>query len=403
MSAQTYHIIRGTVIAVVFGACFLWLVIRSFKKSDDPQLLLFKWFLTALIVGFMAWQVGPMVKSQNSSIAISGVFVTVFCGWALAAIWRRNLANIIARPIGSLYDGGNDEIEARPMYSFAVTKRKRGKYTEAVAEVRKQLEKFPTDVEGHLLLAEIQAENLNDVPGAQVTIHRLCNQSGHSPSNIALALNFLADWHLKFNQDRDAAQAALEKVIQLCPDTEFSVMASQRIARLGTTGHLLSPHDRQRLSLHEGVKDIGLLQSSAYLMPKETDPAKRAAEYVKHLEQHPLDTEAREELAMIYSEHFQRADLAIDQLEQLVNCPNQPDKRIARWLNSIADLQIKRNSDLDSARATLQRIIEKFPRAAAAENAQRRLDLLKLSLKATEEKQGVKMGNYEQDIGLKRG
>lgn len=401
MSTQTYHIIRGTVIAVVFGACFLWLVIRAFKKSDDPQLLLFKWFLSALIIGFMAWQVGPMVKSQSSSVAISGVFVTVFCGWALAAIWRRNLANLVAKPIGSLYDGGDQEVEPHPFYSIAQAKRGKGKYTEAVAEIRRQLEKFPTDVEGHLLLAEIQAENLNDVSGAQVTIHRLCNQPGHGPSSIALALNFLADWHLKFNQDRDAAQAALEKIIQLCPDTEFSVMASQRIGRLGTTEHLLSPHDRQRLHLHEGVKDIGLLQSSAHLMPKETDPAKRAAEYVKHLEQHPLDTEAREELAMIYAEHFQRTDLAIDQLEQLVNCPNQPDKRIARWLNSIADLQIKHNSDLDAARATLQRIIEKFPRAAAAENAQRRLDLLKLSLKASEEKQGVKMGTYEQNIGLK--
>jgi len=402
MSAPTYNFIRGTVIAAVFGVCFLWLVIRAFKKSDDPQLLLFKWFLTALVIGFMAWQVGPMVKSQNSSVAISGVFVTVFCGWALAAIWRRNLANIIAKPIGSLYDGGNDEIEARPMYSFAVTKRKRGKYDEAVAEIRRQLEKFPTDVEGHLLLAEIQAENLNDVPGAQVTIHRLCNQPGHSPRNVALALNYLADWHLKLAQDREAARQALEKIIGLCADTEFSAMASQRIGRLGTTEHLLSPHDRQRLSLREGVKDIGLLQSSAHVVPKETDPAKRAAEYVKHLEQHPLDTEAREELAKLYAEHFQRVDLAIDQLEQLVNCPNQPDKRVVHWLNAIADLQIKHNSDLDSARATLQRIIEKIPRAAAAENAQRRLDLLKLSLKANEEKQGVKMGTYEQNIGLKR-
>ncbi len=394
MSDRTYHILCGVVAFLVWAVLF----IRSLKRSDDPMWLISKWIFTAITLGFMIWKIIPLALSNP----FMGVPFVAACGVIFAAIWRRSIANIIAKPFGSLYDGGDQEVEPRPMYSIAVAKRKKGKYSEAVAEIRRQLEKFPTDVEGHLLLAEIQAENLNDVPGAEVTIHRLCNQPGHSPRNVALALNFLADWHLKFSQDRDAAQAALEKIIQLCPDTEFSVMASQRIGRLGTTGHLLSPHDRQRLHLHEGVKDIGLLQSSTHLMPKETDPAKRAVEYVKHLEQHPLDTEAREELAMLYAEHFQRVDLAIDQLEQLVNCPNQPDKRIARWLNSIADLQIKHNSDLDAARATLQRIIEKFPRAAAAENAQRRLDLLKLSLKASEEKQGVKLGTYEQDIGLKR-
>lgn len=402
MSSQTFHIIRGVAIVMVAGAFVVWVFIRAFKRSDDPEQLLFKWFLTALVVGFIVWQVGPLVQSNDPSAAYVGVPLTAFCGLVLAAIWRRNIANFVAKPIGSLYDGGNDEIEARPMYSFAVTKRKRGKYNEAIAELRKQLAKFPNDVEGQMLLAEIQAENLNDLAGAQVTIQRMCGQPGHSPGNIALAWNTLADWHLKYSQDREAARQALEKIIETLPDSEFAALASQRVAHLAPTEHLIASHDRPRLHLHTGVQDVGLLQSSAHLVPKTGDPAALAADHVKHLEQHPLDTERREKLAMIYAEHFQRADMAIDQLEQLVNCPNQPDKRVVHWLNAIADLQIKHNSDLDSARATLQRIIEQFPKSAAADTAQRRRDLLKLSLKANETKQDVKMGNYEQDIGVKR-
>ena len=75
------------------------------------------------------------------------------------------------------------------------------------------------------------AENLNDLPGAHVTIERLCAQSGHAPANLAMALNQLADWHLQLAKDRDAAQRSLEKIIELLPETEMSLQAAQRIAR----------------------------------------------------------------------------------------------------------------------------------------------------------------------------
>jgi len=73
------------------------------------------------------------------------------------------------------------------MYSIAQAKRNRGHYTEAVAEIRKQLAKFPGDFDGQLMLAAIEAENLNDLEGAAITIQRLCLQPGHGPRNIALA------------------------------------------------------------------------------------------------------------------------------------------------------------------------------------------------------------------------
>jgi len=69
---------------------------------------------------------------------------------------------------------------------------------------------------------------------------------------------------------------------------------------------------------------------------------------VKHLEQHPLDTEVREKLAILYADHYQRLDMATGELEQLIEEPNQPSKRVAHWLNLLADLQIRHGADYDT-------------------------------------------------------
>jgi hypothetical protein len=47
--------------------------------------------------------------------------------------------------------------------------------------------------------------------------------------------------------------------------------------------------------------------------------------------------------------------------------------------------------------------VDRDPKAAAAEIALHRLALLKLEFKAKGKSQDVKLGSYEQNIGLKRG
>ena len=184
----------------------------------------------------------------------------------------------------------------------------------------------------------------------------------------------------------------------------MSLQAAQRIAHLGGTGQtFLMAHDRQPMAVPEGVKNVGLLASSQFLVPAETESGKLAASYVKHLEQHPLDTEIREKLAILYADHYQRLDLAAGELKQLIEHPNQPVKRVAHWLNLLADLQIRHGADYDTVRETLEKIIEKYPGAALAEQARTRLDRLKLELKGQKETPGVKLGVYEQNLGLKPG
>ena len=162
-----------------------------------------------------------------------------------------------------------------------------------------------------MLLAGIQAENLSDLPSAEITLNHFCEQPGRPPGQIAAALNQLADWQLKLAQDADSARACLEQIVARFPDSELSLLAAQRIAHLvGAEKLMLAARDRQPLAVPEGIKNFGLQESSKPLAPRETDPAQLAADYAKHLEQHPLDTEIREKLAILYADHYQRLDLA---------------------------------------------------------------------------------------------
>src|SRR5262245_42578054 len=97
-ASTTYEIIRGTLITITVIGVGIWLLIRTLKRSDDPSLLIFKWFLTALVVAFLVLKVFPIVGAGGYGAAFGGVPLGVACGFTLAIIWRYNIASIIAKP-----------------------------------------------------------------------------------------------------------------------------------------------------------------------------------------------------------------------------------------------------------------------------------------------------------------
>ncbi len=400
---KIFHIATNVFLLVVILGFTGWVLIRSLKHSDDAAKLVFKWIFTAALMALMFYVVVPEFK-QGGFNAIAAIGMAGIWGIAMAITWRHSLIDLIANPIASLYDGGKEEVEPKPFYSIANSKRQKGRPLEAIVEIRKQLAKFPNDYEGVALLAGIQAEDLKDLASAEITLNHFGDRSEAPPKQVAAALTQLADWHLKIALDVDSARAALERIIARYPETPLAAQAAQRIARLGGAGKiLLAAQDRQAVVVPEGVQNIGLLDSSTFLQPEEVAPEKQAADYVKHLEQHPQDKEAREKLAIIYARHYQRLDLATQELEQLINEPDQQTKHVAHWLNLLADLQIAGGADYDTVRATLGKIAERFPGLAAGDIAQSRLGRLKLEIKGKQETPGVKLGVYEQNIGLKYG
>ena len=88
----------------------------------------------------------------------------------------------------------------------------------------------------------------------------------------------------------------------------------------------------------------------------------------------------------------------------MINEPAQPPKRVAHWLNLLADLQIHGGADYDTVRETLEKIIGRvFPACRWRIWRSPRLNLVKLEIKGKKETPNKTLGVYEQNIGLKYG
>ncbi len=395
----TLEFIRGL---CLIGSCSLLaavVVIRWLQRTrEDVGGLARKLVVTLLVVCFF---IGAVLVLRGGEGMVLVPFIAVLVGVVFSFVWTPLIGGWLAGLFTGELDGGNERPEAKPLYSIAKALAARGKFAEAVAEIQAQLGKFPTDYEGQMLLAEIQAKNLNDLMAAETTIQNLCDQPRQSANNVAAALTALADWHLKLARDCAAAGRCLEQIGALFPDSDFSAAAAQRIAQLGDAELVRPPSDRPKYPVPEGIKSYGLRSEPGLIQPRTNRPEEQAAQFVKQLEAHPLDTEAREKLALLYAEHYHRLDLATLQLEQLIAAPNQPPRQVVRWLNLLADLQVHHGGDYAAARATLQQIVDRFPNLAAAELARNRIALLRLETKGQTQTAAVKLGVYEQNPGLK--
>jgi hypothetical protein len=345
---------------------------------------------------------GDIVGGFLMTLPMLGSIVAVAI--VLSIFWTPAISKLVSGPMSGLYDGGSALEKTKAGYSTAIARRKLGKPVEAILEIRSQLARFPNDLEGTMLLAAIQAEDLKDLASAEVTLNHFCSQPESPPRQFAAALNQLADWHLKLAQDPDSARLALQRIADQFPDTDLSLLALQRIAHLPDAENPgMASSERPPVPVPEGIHNLGLKPASEPPPPAEEDPVQLAGAYVKHLEQHPLDLEVREKLAAIYADHFQRLDIATTELWQMIEFPGQPARRVAQWLNLLADFQIRHGAAHDTVRQTLGEIVSRFPGTAPAEMAVRRMDRLELELKGQSHRQSIKLGVYEQNIGLKYG
>jgi tetratricopeptide (TPR) repeat protein len=380
-------------------ALICWFVVSRLKQSAEPGALAFKWTLTVIAVGFWVF-LG--VKTEKSDPLTTFLYVCVAAGTAVfvGIMWAPSIGEVIASPITRWFDGGDVAPELRPMYSIAIGYRKRGNYDKSIAEIRRQLAQFPEDFQGWMMLADVQQADLNDLPAALETVDHILTLPELAPKNAAFALARVADWQMD-NSDRDAARAALERIIERLPGTEEAQVAAQRIAHLASAEHLADMHSPRVIAMKHSEERIGLRTEPVVPAPTES-VSETAQRYVQHLQEYPLDNEVRERLASLYATEFKRLDMATAELEQLITTPNQTPKNIAHWLNMLADFQIRLANDSELARETLQRVVELYPKSAMANTATVRMSQLKLELNQNSGQRTLKLGTYEQNIGLKR-
>ncbi len=370
---------------------------RSLERSADRQSLIVKWTVSAVLAVLLKWMIAVNYGAQYLPL-----FVLIPAA-VLGFMWAPTVGHFMTKPLTDSLTGGDEEVELKPFYFAAEGKRRQGLFEEAVAEVRKQLERFPGDAAGYMMMATIQAEDMHDMAAAAATLEELLAQPGLVPQAAVSALHALADWQLQLGHDTAAAGAALERIAKLFPDSQFAHAAEQRLAHLERVDETRDLRENAKFQVQEHWRKIGL-EKGGPAQPAKVDGDALAAECVKQLEQHPADTEARERLATVYAEYFQRLDLAAAQLEQLIAVPDETPKHVARWLNLLATFHIRCAKDRAGAETALRRIIERFPKSAMAEIAVRRLASLALELKArganpTQANGRVREGHRPEEAG----
>jgi hypothetical protein len=131
---------------VIVVAGLGWIVYRTIERSDSRPVLIFRWIISAPFILYIFHRMHVRSPYTPLYILIPATFLGLF--------WTPNAVSAMFGPLFSMFDGGREEPEAKPVYSGAEMKRRKGLYNEAMADVRKQLETFPGDYEGHVKLAQ---------------------------------------------------------------------------------------------------------------------------------------------------------------------------------------------------------------------------------------------------------
>ena len=266
-----------------------------------------------------------------------------------------------------------------PSYGRAVGNIKFGKYADAELAIIGELEKCANDFDGWMMLADLYATQFHDLEEAARAVHELCAEPTTTLSQVSIAYHRLADWYLKLRGDPVAARRSLSEISVRMPGTHLDTMARHRMDQLAGSSE---EHARQQQprTVHMPPLSESLGDPAAADIPpvNRAEALARADQCVEKLKQDPNDVPVREELARLFAEQLQQPALAVEQIELLMDMPQQPPEKLAAWLGLLAAWQIKYRGDADAARKLLQKLVHEFPHSPQAFAAQRRLSLMEM-------------------------
>jgi tetratricopeptide (TPR) repeat protein len=391
----------GGLILLVLTAFLFWRISKAGNVNDAidwPSRVI----ITALLLGGVIWSFhnGKGGGKAEQFMALVAVLISAV---PLCVLWIPSMVDFALTPLLGAMTGGNETVELRPFYARAVAYRKRGDYSAAIAEIEAQLQRFPADPEGMRMLAEVHSDDLKDVPTAMAVLTEMIVNPDAEPTVVAQAMSRQAELKLNRQGDVHGARELYQRIVAQFAGTEAAITASQRLAHLPDPAALAAREEPAAIPVVRHEERLGLTEDLGASQLVEQDPAALTREYVERIEASPDDWESREKLAQLYVNHWQRFDLATDLLEELIRRPGMAPRQVARWLNELADLQLKSPEGSGVARLTLERIGTLFPGSQWAQQAESRIQLLGLDRRAKAAPRTVRLGTYEANIGLKRG
>ena len=240
------------------------------------------------------------------AMVMPALALVFFGGWAMLGLAGIALLAPMAG-YGSTVLHGN---KTPPIYARAIARMKFGKYSEAELEIIHELEKCEDDFEGWMMLADLYANHFNDLPEAEQSILEICDQPKTTPSQLAIALHRLADWHLQRAGDPAAARRALQMICHRLPGSHLAHMAQLRINQLPASAAEL----RQQQSARPFPCRPSAIRSTTPPAPpnpklERHKAAEAANTCVEILKRDPNNVPARERLARLFAEHLDQPDL----------------------------------------------------------------------------------------------
>jgi outer membrane protein assembly factor BamD (BamD/ComL family) len=407
----TLLIVLLVVLGLGGGAFLYWKGLKRAAETDKPaeRLLVRVGLSLMVVVGpiFLARLIlvrgesagGGMVGGFAIAFIVAGIAATV--GILLGIVWAPEFGNLIARPFVNLFMGSSEGEAPKPLYSAAQARRNQGKFAEAITEIHAQLERFPDDAQGWMMLAEIQAKDLKQFDQAVATITTFISREGQSPQQIVAGLSRLADWHLELRHDFVAAREILERIVANYPDLPQSRAAYQRLTHLEEKQRYAGAHADHAMAIPAADPRLGLRKTRENPPAPVENFAGQVEELRRHLDRFPLDRETREQLALLYAHQLHQPDQCADQMEYLLALPDALPAEIARWLNLLADVYIKETQDAAAARQALERLIEALPDTTMSGQARQRLERLEVEIRHVQQTRTVKLDIGDQRLGLK--
>jgi hypothetical protein len=335
--------------------------------------------LRANLVGEPRLRLQALCRTCAIGMCLPSVIILLLGGWAALGF----AALALLAPMVGYAPGLLRPDTTPPMYARAIARIKFGKYNEAEWEIIRELEKRENDFEGWLMLAELYADHFHDLTEAEQTILEICQQPGVTTSQVSVALHRLADWHLKYAGDPEAARRALRLIVERLKESHLARMAQLRINQLPATAADLRDQQSRPIplpALRAHLEDEPLPVDSP---TQRSQSLELASTYTARLRQDPNHAPTREKLARLLTEHLGRAEAGIEQLHLLLEMPDQPSSQRAEWLGLIAAWQLKYRHDGPAAHGVLERLVREYPESPQAYAARERLQRMKVVVRQT--------------------
>ena len=383
---------------------FIWKQIKN--PNNDPVKVIVRWVITFVAVFFVFY--GP-AQSGGGIGLIFVLLLMIPCLVLIGLMWAPAIGNWVASPITNAMTGDSRESYNKPEYGIAIARRKRGRYVEAIEAIDVQLAKYPGNLDGLMLKATIEAENLGDLSAAAATIQETLSDQGQLNYRLPVALNKMAEWQLTIAGDPDAARRTLQQIRTALPNSQAAQLAAQRLASLDS----LEESESTVVDFNESYQKLveESAQKDDFTSPLELPKAIELNQQQAHekafqtclsrVEAHPDSINNREELAALYLGEGKEPAMALKQYEYLLALPGTTIHQKTAWLNKIADIQLKSGESYETISSTLEQIIALDPRAAPAARAQQRISYLPIELRSANRKtKRLQLGSYDDELGL---